>query len=400
MVWQYRVFQFFFGIINRNMKETRPELIQGAGSLEGAVSILEKQNSRRPLFVTGPRVGKSEAFTGLVAGAAEKDINAVVFSEVKADPSISQIEEIVKLYKENECDAILAVGGGSNMDASKAVAARIARPGKTLKQLGGVLKVRKKTPFLIAVPTTAGTGSECTVAAVVTDDSASHKYAINDPVLCPDAAILDPLLTVSLPQNLTAYTGMDALTHAVEAYLNRRYHRRDTAQLAAESVRSIFKALPAVYADGTDVAAREEMLAASYKAGLAFTVACVGNVHAIAHTMGGLYHVQHGLANAIVLPFVLDEYRNTSVKELAELADFAGLAGTTQEEKADAFIEGVRELNRKLGIPAGCADIKEGDIEKMAGWAAAEANPLYPCPVIFDKKHFADVIKKIRTAGL
>ena len=279
------------------------------------------------------------------------------------------------------------------MDAAKAAAARLARPGKPLSQLVGLLKVRRRILPLIAVPTTAGTGSETTIAAVVTG-SDHHKYAISDLCLIPRYAILDPALTVGLPPHITAETGMDALTHAVEAYLSRFYNTKQTRLLAENAVVTIFTHLERAYRDGTSLPDRAAMLQASFDAGAAFTRASVGNVHAIAHTLGGLYGVPHGLANAVLLPLVLEDYGKAAYPCLARLAALVGLKGDTEEVRAKAFIAEIRAMNVRMGIPDRFNCIRKEDIPLMATWAAQEANPVYPVPVIYDEARFARVIER------
>ena len=279
------------------------------------------------------------------------------------------------------------------MDAAKAAAARLARPDKPLSQLAGLLKVRRRIPPLIAVPTTAGTGSETTIAAVVTG-SDHHKYAISDLCLIPRYAILDPVLTVGLPPHITAETGMDALTHAVEAYLSRLYNTKQTRLLAEHAVVAIFTHLERAYRDGTSLPDRAAMLQASFDAGAAFTRASVGNVHAIAHTLGGLYGVPHGLANAVLLPLVLEDYGKAACPRLARLAALVGLKGDTEEVRAKAFIAEIRAMNTRMGIPDRFNCIRKEDIPLMSTWAAQEANPVYPVPVIYDEARFARVIER------
>jgi alcohol dehydrogenase class IV len=261
-----------------------------------------------------------------------------------------------------------------------------------------LLKVLKKTQLFIAVPTTAGTGSETTVAALVTDTKTHHKYAIMDVFLIPKYAVLDPDLTVGLPPHITSTTGMDALTHAVEAYINWTYNTAETKRFALEAVASIFKNLESVYVDGSDIKAREAMMIASYKAGFAFTRACVGNVHAIAHTLGGLYNTPHGLANAVILPIVLEDYGEQVYSKLAQLAQAAGIAEPTESEATAAkrFIEHIYAMNERMGIPRGFDFIEDKDIDQMIAWALKECNPLYPVPVLFDAAHYRRVIEKVR----
>ena len=279
------------------------------------------------------------------------------------------------------------------MDAAKAAAACLAQPDKPLSQLVGLLKVRRRIPPLIAVPTTAGTGSETTIAAVVTG-SDHHKYAISDLCLIPRYAILDPALTVGLPPHITAETGMDALTHAVEAYLSRFYNTKQTRLLAEHAVVTIFTHLERAYRDGTSLPDRAAMLQASLDAGAAFTRASVGNVHAIAHTLGGLYGVSHGLANAVLLPLVLEDYGKAACPCLARLAALVGLKGESEESLAKAFIAEIRAMNVRMGIPDRFNCIRKEDIPLMATWAAQEANPVYPVPVIYDEARFAHVIER------
>ena len=323
-------------------------------------------------------------------------IRYVLFAEVESNPTVKIVNRIQKLYLENGCDGFLAVGGGSPIDAAKGAAARVVRPKAEVGQMAGLLKVIKKIPPFIAVPTTAGTGSETTIAAVITDSETHHKYAIMDLKLVPKYAILDPELTRELPPKITATTGMDALTHAVEAYTNLTYNTDETIRMSEEAVCEIFRYLERAYGDGNDMEARTQMLIASYKAGFAFTRACVGNVHAIAHTLGGLYNTPHGLANAVILPIVLEDYGEAVYEKLAHLAELTGLKDNgSVEEKAKAFIAEIRDMNRRMGIPTGFDFIKEEDIPQMITWALAETNPFYPVPVIYDRKRCEAVIRRI-----
>ena len=227
-----------------------------------------------------------------------------------------------------------------------------------------------------------------------TSGSDHHKYAISDLCLIPRYAILDPVLTVGLPPHITAETGMDALTHAVEAYLSRFYNTKQTRLLAENAVVTIFTHLERAYRDGTSLPDRAAMLQASFDAGAAFTRASVGNVHAIAHTLGGLYGVPHGLANAVLLPLVLEDYGKAAYPRLARLAALVGLKGESEESLAKAFIAEIRAMNARMGIPDRFNCIRKEDIPLMATWAAQEANPVYPVPVIYDEARYARVIER------
>ena len=388
-----RCYQKIVDIVANMIKWKEPERVEGVDSFHSIPEILSNEEKWAPMIVTGPTLGKSNFLKSLYGELSER---TYVYDKVKSDPSVSQVEEMVTLYREHQCDSIVAIGGGSNIDAAKAMAARIARPDKSLQRMAGTMKVGRETPLFIAVPTTSGTGSEATIAAVITDDRVNRKYSIMDGVLLPDYAVMDPGLTVSMPPTLTAVTGMDALTHAVEAYLNVSYHNQVTRQNCEEAVQGIMEFLELAYEQGDSLEAREEMLIASYKAGVAFTRACVGNVHAIAHTIGGLYHVPHGLANAVVLPYVLEDYGEKVYEPLAHLAEISNVANEgTQQEKALKFIQHIRQMNENMGIPNHLPQIRQEDVAKMAKWADKEANPLYPVPVIYDKKRFERVILKV-----
>ena len=386
----YRTYQCVFGLGARLLPWHRPETVTGPGSLARIPALLTKYGARRPLVAASRRQCADPAFQQMLSRLE----GYALFSDIQPNPPVSAVEAAAALYRREGCDSLVAVGGGSPMDTAKAAAALLARPDRTLSQLAGLLKVRRPIPPFIAVPTTAGTGSETTIAAVVTGAD-HHKYAVSDLCLIPRCAVLDPLLTVSLPPRTTAETGMDALTHAVEAYLSRFYPTRRTDRLAEEAVVTIFRTLEHTCAHGDDVDARQALLAASFQAGAAFTRASVGNVHAIAHTLGGLYGVGHGLANAVLLPVVLRDYGPAAHRKLARLAELVGLPGGTDGEKAAAFIDAILAMNARLGIPTGFSCIREEDLPQMAAWAAKEANPTYPVPVIYDRERFIRVIRQV-----
>lgn len=390
-----RAFQAVFNVGARLLRWRMPSVESGAGSVSRIPALLREQNAGRPMIVTGPRVRK------LLLPDIRKALDAAgidyqIFSDVENNPTSDTCERIRDAYIASGCDSFLAVGGGSPMDAAKAAAALLVRPGRSVQALSGLLKVHRAIPPFIAVPTTAGTGSETTIAAVITDSRTHHKAAIMDLVLVPRCAVLDPVLTAGLPPQTTAATGMDALTHAVEAYLCWTYNTRQSLRLAEEAVTAIFSNLERAYADGSDLAAREAMLNASFKAGFAFTRAGVGNVHAIAHTLGGLYGTAHGLANAVILPVVLEDYGEAVFAKLARLAELVGIGGTSDAERARGFIAEIRAMNARMGIPDGFDFIRDEDIDTMISWALKEANPVYPVPVIYDRARCRRVIERLR----
>ena len=391
----YRSFQAVFNVGARALYWRRPIPVSGVGSVQKIPELLKKEKVGKVMVVTGPTVGKRLA-PRILAELDKAGIQYTHFDQVEANPSVNTVNKIQKLYLDSGCEGFIAIGGGSPMDAAKAAAARVVRPRTSVGQMAGLLKVGKKIPPYIAVPTTAGTGSETTIAAVITDSDTHHKYALMDLHLVPKYAVLDPEMTRELPGKITSTTGMDALTHAVEAYVCWTYNTNESIRLAEEAVCEIFRYLERAYNDGSDMEARTQMLIAAYKAGFAFTRAGVGNVHAIAHTLGGLYNTPHGLANAVILPIVLEDYGAAVHEKLAHLAELTGVKfNGTDAEKARAFIDEIRAMNRRMDIPTGFDFIQEKDIPQMIEWALAEANPVYPVPVVYDRKRCEKVIRRI-----
>lgn len=364
-----------------------PEILDGENSLDRLPAIVKENDIENVLIITDRTIVSLGLMEGLLKGLDIEDIRYTVYDNTVPNPTINNVEEALKLYKENQCKGLIAFGGGSSIDCTKAVGARIARPDKTIPKMKGQLRVRKKIPPLFAIPTTGGTGSEATLAAVISNSETHEKYSINDHALIPPFAVHDPLLTVNLPPNITSTTGMDALTHAIEAYIGKS-NTRETRRLSKEVVKLVFENLYEAYSNGSNLNARKNMLDAACKAGRAFTRAYVGNVHAIAHTLSGFYSVPHGLANAVILPYVLEYYGESIHKPLSELADSAGIGepSDTMGQKAEKFIAAIKTLNENMDIPKKVSGINAKDIPIMVERALDEANPLYPVPQILLKK--------------
>ena len=361
-----------------------PEILHRCEELP---DTLKQHKIQKILIVTDPGIVACGLMTKITSVLAKEKISYSVYDQTSANPTVRNVEEALALYQKEHCKALLAIGGGSAMDCAKALGARIACPKKTLGQLKGTLHVLHRIPLLIAVPTTAGTGSENTLAAVITDSEKKHKYVLNDFVLIPRYAILDAELTYSLPPHLTATTGMDALTHAVEAYIGRST-TKETREKALLAVKTIYQNIETAYHDGHNHAARDQMLNAAYLAGFAFSRSYVGYVHAVAHSLGGQYNIPHGLANAVLLPEVLESYGSCIHKKLHILGCAAGVCTEQDSIKAGAgkFIASIRTLNKNMGIPDFLSGIQESDIETMSVHAAKEANPLYPVPKLMTRR--------------
>ena len=401
-MWLYkaycRIFQAVLKAGNYFMGYRMPDYIEGPGCIKRMPELLKKDNVNNILLVTGPNITKRGLNRGLMEALDEAGISYTLFNHIGANPTSDMVEEGVKLYHEKGCQAIIAFGGGSPMDCAKGIGARIAQPNKSIAQLQGLLKVFKKIPVFYAVPTTAGSGSETTVAAVITDTATHHKAAIMDTHLIPRCAVLDPELTVGLPPFTTACTGMDALSHAVEAYTNHTYNTKLENDLAKQAVKLIYDNLLNAYKDGANIEARQNMQKAAFFAGRAFTRGCVGYVHAVGHTISGLYNIAHGLAMAVILPHVMRQYGPATYPRLAELADVCGIEGASNAERANRFILWIEDMNREMGLPT-CLDmIKEQDIPQMIKWAMKEGNPLYPTPVTWTEADFRKLIDTLRTS--
>lgn len=392
----YRSYQAVFNIGARVLPWRKPEREETPGCIAKIPEYLAKSGAKKPMVVTDPGLVKAGVAPAVTKILDDAGVAYGYYDNVAPNPTVDMVNAVKEVYLKEGCDSFIAIGGGSSMDTAKAAAAIIVKPNKTVNQLGGLLKVMKKVPPFIAVPTTAGTGSETTIAALITDPKTQHKYAVMDLCLIPKYAMLDANLTLGLPPHITSTTGMDALTHAVEAYVCWTYNTKESLRFAEDATKLIFANLEKAYNNGQDAEARQNMMIASFKAGFAFTRAGVGNVHAIAHTLGGIYNTAHGLANAVILPVVLEEYGEAVYPKLARLAEIAGVkTDGTEAEKAKAFIQEIYDMNKRMNIPDGFDFIKEEDIPRMTKWAYAEANPIYPVPVLFNEERFAKIIHKI-----
>lgn len=384
------------GLAVRFLPIPQPTILVGPGSSGRLGQTIAGFGHGRILIVTDSIISKlgllDDLTNALTAGGAEY----VIFDAITPDAPIPLIEEGIEFYWEHGCDAIVAFGGGSSMDASKAIAAAVSNPGKTLRELAGYFKGLQTPVKIYAVPTTAGTGSEVTVAAVISDPENHTKLVIVDTRLVPKMAALDPCLMTGLPPHITAATGIDALTHAIEAFVGH-WASPSTDDMALSAVGLIFDNLRVAYSDGKNLAAREKMALAATYAGFAFTRANVGYVHAIAHQFGGKYHTPHGLANAIMLPLVLKYSLPAITDRLALLAVRAklGRENDADDVLAQKFLDAVDQLNLDLGIPTFLAALKESDIPQLAEAACREAHTGYPVPRYMSQAVCEDIIRQV-----
>ncbi|MFW5740135.1 MAG: iron-containing alcohol dehydrogenase [Myxococcota bacterium] len=373
-----------------------PGLLTGPGSVKQLAENISLRGLNKALVVTDNVLMDIGLPKSLLASLEDRGIDYAIYDDVQPNPTIDNVENGVRAYRDNGCDCIIGFGGGSPMDCAKIIGARVGNPFLSVRRMKGLFKVVLPIPPFFCVPTTAGTGSETTVVGVITDPSTHEKFAINDLKLIPKLAVLDPELMAGLPPAVTAATGMDALTHAVEAYIGLNGNPFTDAN-SERATRLIFENLEEAYRNGSNLEARYNMALASYCAGAAFTRAYVGYVHAIAHNMGGLYGVAHGLANAIILPYVLRFSRFEAQPKLAALAIAAGIGerGESEEALALRFIERVEQMNEKMQIPTYIAELRTSDIPLIVERALAEAHPDYPVPKIMTREECETLVSKL-----
>lgn len=386
-----RIYQFSMKMMIPLLPYKDPIVIN---SVEDLKDIFLKEH--KPFIVSGPRTLKLGINNLVTDILDEKGIEYSSYTSVCPNPTSDVIFEALDKFKKDKCNMIVAIGGGSAMDAAKAIGALYVQPNKTLNDLKGVMKVKKKIPLLIALPTTCGTGSEVTLTSVVTDSKTNHKYSINDFPLIPSYAVLDYRLIKSLPKSLVATTGFDALTHALEAYIGRSTTKK-TRKDSLEAIKLIFENIVSA-SENKDDESLQNMLLASFKAGKAFTRSYVGYVHALAHTLGGKYDIPHGYANAVILPYVLKEYDKAIYSKIAKVVDYLGITtkNLSKKEKFTLFIEELDKIETRLNISKKIEGINEEDIEEMANFAIKEGNPLYPVPVMWDFKKMKEMYYKFK----
>ena len=390
----------FIGFMFARMDLPEPKLLSGPGSIKKLPALIKSRGVRSVLLVSDKGISSIGLIDPLVEALEKADIKCTVYDEVQPNPTIANIESGVEIYQANRCGGIVAFGGGSPMDCAKVINARIGNPKKTVLQMQGGMKVSGPLSPLFAVPTTAGTGSECSLGAMVSDPERHEKFGIASPYLVPLCAVLDAELMIGLPPHITSSTGMDALTHAVESYIGN-WASDYTNSHAEQAVKIILRDLEATYHDGSDMDRRQNLAMASHHAGLAFTRAMVGYVHAISHNLGGLYGVPHGLANAVILPLILDFCRQDCEVQLSNLAIVGGLGRNDESAKTLSvrFIDKIREMNRNMSIPTGIAQLQASDIPRLARQALAEAHPQYPVPRLMKQAECEDILQKLLIIG-
>lgn len=396
----YRAYQAGAGVVAKAAQFPKQVIITGEGTLIQAAKQFETQGSKSVFVACSKSVRKHGLLDCVFEELKGKGIKYIIFEDIHPNPTTDDVEMGYALFKQNDCDAILAVGGGSPLDCAKVIGLRTVCPGLGYRDMKHILRITKRIPFMVAIPSTAGTGSESTAAAVITNNDTHEKYAILSTKLVPQCVILDSVLTTGLPSNLTATTGMDALTHAIEAYIGTMNHKTADSE-ALEAIKMTFENLEQTFDHPQDLGARERMLIASNKAGYAFTREYVGYVHSFSHALGTMYDVPHGRTNAILLPVLLDYYGESIYKKMAEISRYVGFDRELAENASDGeltrdIIRRIRLMNEKFGIPSYVEELKNRDIRTLVHKALAEGNPGYPVPRIMNYDEGCEILKRVK----
>ncbi|UHM91669.1 lactaldehyde reductase [Rahnella victoriana] len=353
--------------------------LHGQGAIEDMVAMLATKRHGKALIVTDGQLIELGLLDSLFSAMKQASLPYAVYGGVVPNPTSAHVDEGFRLYQENHCDYLIAFGGGSPIDTAKGIKILTANPGPATRY-SGVGKVTQPGVFLVAINTTAGTAAELTSNAVIIDSQRQVKEVIIDANLIPDIAVDDPSIMLKIPASVTAATGMDALTHAIEAYVSVGAHPlTDPTALAAIS--TITQWLPKAVDHGDDIEAREKMAQGQYLAGMAFNSAGLGLVHALAHQPGATHNLPHGVCNAILLPVVEEFNRSSAPARFADIARAMGVhtQGISETQASMAAIDAIRTLSTRVGIPSGFKElgISEADIE---GWLdKALADPCAPC---------------------
>ncbi|RZQ51324.1 alcohol dehydrogenase [Pseudoalteromonas phenolica] len=375
----------------------KPTLITGNGAMLKLAKLMVSCGVRRPLIIADGFMTQNDNLSALTQLLKDAKCQFTIFDEVVPNPTMLEVENSVTMAQSIQADGIFVVGGGSAIDIAKVVAATLTNGNKP-KKLIGMMRVRNKPLPLFAVPTTSGTGSEVTVAAVISDPVSHQKAFFLDPYFVPLAAGLDTDLLASLPPAITAYTGMDALTHAIEAYI-ARVHFNDAQSDALTAIRLLLEYLPRAYKNGTDVEAREMVALASFMAGYAFSKQGLGYVHAISHQLSAHYNTPHGLANAVVLPRVLRFNKPHCLIQLAEIesAISGGGSDLPEQQLAHSFIKRIDQLSDELQINKSLDSLLEKDFFKIAKQALREANDSYSVPKVMKLNQVIRILDAVKT---
>ncbi|MEM9103633.1 MAG: iron-containing alcohol dehydrogenase [Pseudomonadota bacterium] len=392
------VFRYIYATLIKIYPPRPPVLFNQEKATPALCREMATKGSRRVLVITSKDLIKLGLLDTFFSALQDIKVQVEVFDGIQPNPTFDAVEAATIRYKEKQCDAVLAFGGGSVIDAAKAVILHVDNK-RPLRHLIGIFKAgHQPVPFYV-IPTTAGTGSEITSTAVLSDPTTHQKFFLTDHKMLPLAVALDPSVMTGLPPAITADTGMDALTHAIESHISK-IDNPDKMALAANAVAAIFNHLPQAYANGANIEARAEMANASYNAGMAFNAMGLGFVHAISHQLTALYGIPHGRANAIVLPYVLRASLPQITKPLARLARESGISKNTHEvTAAQQLLEGIDALSSSLNMAKGINELEAKDFDEIATRARKEAISTYPFPYMLSHQACVEILQKLKQNG-
>ena len=394
----YKFMAFVVTWLLRLLPRNAPVVYKGVNSALVMCEQVAILGFTRVIIVTDNFLGGSGILDGIKSTLADTNVEFVVYDGVLPDPSFDQVQAGEALLRTEKCQAVIAVGGGSVLDAAKMMAMLHTNPGP-LEKFDGIQKCKKPGLPLFAVPTTAGTGSEITLAAIITDPVSHKKIPVVDSKMIPGYVALDAEIMKGMPPGITAATGMDALTHAVESYLSKASNEATEIQARA-AIRLIFKYLVKAYKDGSDMEARDGMALASFYAGAAFGKTSVGYVHGIAHQLGRVCGTPHGNANAMVLPEVLAAYGDCVHQRLADLARLVNLGetGSSSSQLAGLFIQAIIDMRQEMDLPLQPQDLKLQDVPGIVEEALTEAGALYPVPRYMSADEVRNIVNGLLAA--
>ncbi len=376
------------------VERPNPILHIGSGKLGQAGRIAQSFGVTSLCIITDKSLRKLGLLDPLLQSLEDSGCQYTIFDEVTPDPTYKLVQSGVDFLRAQSCTGVIAIGGGSVIDAAKTMIASYDS-NKDPHALKGLLRVKKRTTPFVVIPTTAGTGSETTIVAVISDSETHKKSLVISPKLIPDAVILDPQVTISLPPSLTATTAADALTHALEAYVSC-YATKTTQFYSETAVRLIWKGLEKSLQDPKDLQAREDLLVGSLYGGMAFTRAYVGYVHAFSHNIGGKFGVPHGLANSVILPYIMRFYQSTCSVEFARLAQVLALPvdGLLVEEQAESFLVELERFLASAGIPEILQNFPLSGVPEIVEMGFKECHSTYPVPKYLTKQEAVTILER------
>lgn len=379
------------------------DVIEGVGSSARTVEFLQRASSKKTLIVTDAMLHKLGLLKTMTDAMDAAGFPYAIFDGVEPNPTIQNVEDAYEMYRAERCDSIVGFGGGSSMDASKALSCRVAKPNLSIEGMGRLmgyfpvtLPTFAKTPYLVAIPTTAGTGAESTVAAVISNHKIDKKYTITDIAMRPNTVILDAGLATGLPKYTTAVTAVDALSHCVEGFLSYAHNPRGD-EWAIRGARLVVENVDAAIADGSNLEARQNLCMAAYCGGQALNMETTGYVHPFCHKIGAKYNLVHGRCIGAVLPIILEDYGSVVEKRLAKMSRATGIAAPTMSdtEASKSFIQWVRDFDQKYGIDPYIPEIKDEDLDEIADSIMVEIF-VYPNKKVYSREEIKSLLKVIR----